>query len=396
MKFLGLVFAVALAGGCADSQQPDFDLGGRRDLSISGGDDLSVSGDDLATGADLASSGDGAMVGCTKVTSWPGLTPFAGYDSTVPVTFVDSFKVSSFPSDVLEVGDYHAGAVYPKMVTFSATDTFGTCDVCAQVFANCDNTGACDANFYFAQAGSVTVTRADSNETIGRMTVTGSNLKLVEWSYDGMGVDQPVAGGKCYQIDSLNLNVPWDNTTDGGAAPGADMKLACTPVVNELQTAGTAAMIDGGTTASYEFVEIYNPCPTTVDLTGWKLVYRSAANNKGAPTDTAAFSFGTMSIPAAGYLLIAGSSYLGTRDGTLTTGLAALGGAVGLRDSVGTLVDSVSYNTLSVANNFTEGAPAANPPAGSSLERFPNGADSNHNNLDFKTTTTATPRAANL
>jgi hypothetical protein len=130
-----------------------------------------------------------------------------------------------------------------------------------------------------------------------------------------------------------------------------------------------------------------------VVLTGWSLKFRAANNNNGgADTDLATLSG---SIPAGGYQLYAGSAYPGTKDGDLLSALAGLGGAVGLRDASNALVDSVAYANLTVANPFTETAPAPNPPAGESIARKPNGSDTGNNSTDFQVVTLPTPRAAN-
>jgi hypothetical protein len=171
--------------------------------------------------------------------------------------------------------------------------------------------------------------------------------------------------------------------------PKGDMRQtgACHPVLNELQASGA--------TASDEWVEIFNPCNAQEDLTGWKLDYRSAANNNGG-NDITCFAFG-QTIPAGGYLLLAGKGYTGSvnADGVLSSGLADGGGAVGLRDANGALVDSVAFQTLTAANSFTEGSPAQNPPASRSIARLPNGADTQNNSKDFQVTAKPTPRAAN-
>ncbi len=161
-------------------------------------------------------------------------------------------------------------------------------------------------------------------------------------------------------------------------------------VVNEVQTAGGG----GGTGASDEFVELYNQCATSQSLSGWQLAYRSAGNNSGG-ADTVLFNFTSQTIGATGYLLLAGSGYTGTAtaDATMTNGLA-VSGAVGIKNGT-TLIDSVSYGTLTATNAFTETAAAAGPPASQSIARSPNGADSNNNGTDFVVRATPTPKAAN-
>jgi hypothetical protein len=77
---------------------------------------------------------------------------------------------------------------------------------------------------------------------------------------------------------------------------------ACDLVISELAAGGTTGTGD-------EFVELYNAGPLPLDVTGWKLQYRSAG---GASYGTlVTFPQGTV-VPARGYLLVAsGSGYGG-------------------------------------------------------------------------------------
>ncbi|MEO7178695.1 MAG: lamin tail domain-containing protein, partial [Allosphingosinicella sp.] len=74
-------------------------------------------------------------------------------------------------------------------------------------------------------------------------------------------------------------------------------------VINEFTVAGT--------TAGDEFVELKNTTGQEIDLTGYRLVYRSAAGT----SDVAVFTFAAgTKIAAGGYLLIANSTgYTGAR-----------------------------------------------------------------------------------
>jgi hypothetical protein len=284
---------------------------------------------------------------------------------------------------------------------------------------------------FFAQAGSVTVTQADQDPNMGSMVATVTNLTLVAWDFS-QGGDKPIAGGQCYVIGSASFNVSWGGGSDGGtsgsdgsvptddasvggsdasvtpdlavsgsdagtttvdlasAAPdltggmtSSDGGAGCTPVVNEIMTTGTKA--------SDEFVEIYNPCTAAVDLTGWSLGYRSAANNAGP----ALYVF-TQKLAAGSYLVIAGAGFVGPSDGNFKSGgLAQTGGAVALLDPTGAVADSVAWKTLSATNTYTESMPAPNPPAGQSISRLPNGHDTNDNSADFQVTA-ITPGAANM
>ena len=166
----------------------------------------------------------------------------------------------------------------------------------------------------------------------------------------------------------------------GGGGPGS-----ATVRINELSTGSP-------TSASDEFVELVNSGTASADIGGFRVAYRSAAGV--SDTTLATIPDGTMLAPGAFYLL-GGSGYAGSpvADQSFSTGLAGTSGGVGLRDSAGTLVDSVGYG--SATNAFVEGSPAAAPAAGSSAARIPDGHDTNDNATDFTVTATPTPRASN-
>jgi hypothetical protein len=158
--------------------------------------------------------------------------------------------------------------------------------------------------------------------------------------------------------------------------------------VNEVSTGTTGAATD-------EFVELFNSGSEAVDAAGLKLVYRSAAGTSDVALGTIASG---VTIPAGGYYLFGGAGYAGsaTADQSFSTGLAAMGGGVGLRKADATLLDSIGYGTAT--NAFVEIAPVAAPPAedspGKSAARLPDGKDTNDNSADLAVST-ATPLAAN-
>ena len=159
--------------------------------------------------------------------------------------------------------------------------------------------------------------------------------------------------------------------------------------VNEVETGTT-------TSAADEFVELVNSGGAVADVSGWKLVYRSASGT--TDTTLATIPTGT-SIAAGGFYLFGGSAYAGAHaaDQSFSSGLAAAGGAVALRDANGNVVDSVGWG--SATNALVEGtvapAPATTAPPGSSIGRKPDGHDTDDNSADFTVAATATPRAPN-
>lgn len=159
--------------------------------------------------------------------------------------------------------------------------------------------------------------------------------------------------------------------------------------VNEFMTGSTGA-------ASNEFVELVNAGTSAADVGGFKVAYRSAAGT--ADTTLATIPAGT-SIPAGGFYLLGGGGYLGAHapDQTFSASLAATGGGLAVRDSTGTILDSVGYGDTT--NSFVEGHPATAPPAsaapGSSSGRIPDGHDTNDNVVDFSVSATPSPGASN-
>jgi hypothetical protein len=189
--------------------------------------------------------------------------------------------------------------------------------------------------------------------------------------------------------DDLSVVTPPVVDMAQAPAPVFDLSSAsgCTGhlVINEVKVAGSSNVDD-------EFIEIFNPCATSVSLANWTVAHLSATGT--APNVIATL---TGSIGGNAYYLVAESSCAcsTSADLTYTTGtLAATGGGVALRNAAGTVVDSVGYGT-GTANSYVEGAPAAAPSGGSSIGRHPNGHDTDHNDADFTVATTPTPRAAN-
>ena len=165
------------------------------------------------------------------------------------------------------------------------------------------------------------------------------------------------------------------------ATPPAD-----TIRINEFSTGVEGALTD-------EFVEIFNPGSAPVDLSGYRLVYRSTAGTSDLSLATIA---GGTTLEAGGFLLFGGAGYSGVADQTFSVSLASAGGGVGIRDASGLLLDSVGWGTAT--NAFVEGSPAAAPPVapapGRSDARHPDGQDTDDNAADF-VEGDPTPRAAN-
>jgi hypothetical protein len=133
-------------------------------------------------------------------------------------------------------------------------------------------------------------------------------------------------------------------------------------------------VVTGGTTASDEFVEIYNASTSAVSLANLELVYVTSTG--GTMTRKAAWADGEV-LGARRHLLVANASgAFGTLgDVTYSGGFAATGGALVLREIGGAVLDALAWGDAT--NPFVEGTPGIAPDAGWSLERLPGGGDGN-------------------
>jgi dUTPase len=190
--------------------------------------------------------------------------------------------------------------------------------------------------------------------------------------------------------------------------------LAKTVVISEIALAGP-------TSATDEFIELYNPTNVAVDLTGWRLQYRSGTGTSYSNSYT--LPAGSV-IPARGYFLATSSAYIGTVTTNANWGTAlslsanvANGGHIrlGRPNITSALSDPLAVDTISYGTTVTgtEGSPINVVPASSgSFERKAhsastaatmqggvdatrgNGLDSNNNASDFVVRTTRQPQNA--
>ncbi|MCX2575008.1 lamin tail domain-containing protein [Pedobacter sandarakinus] len=201
---------------------------------------------------------------------------------------------------------------------------------------------------------------------------------------------------------SLNISA----TGIGTNPPAAPVHV----VISEVYGGG------GNTGASYknDFIELYNPANTAVDLSGWSVQYSSATG-----TGTWQKTDLTGSIPAKGFFLIqaaagtGGTVNLPTPDiiGTLalsgSTGKVILSSGntalTGANPTGATIIDKVGFgptatgfettptpvisNTTSIERKASSTSTAATLALGGAEEFNGNGFDSDNNNADFVVTT---------
>ncbi|NPC48875.1 hypothetical protein HPC50_17590 [Corallococcus exiguus] len=145
------------------------------------------------------------------------------------------------------------------------------------------------------------------------------------------------------------------------------------PLTNHVVISEVSGGNGSGTAATDEFIELYNPTNSDVDLSNWQVGYKSAT---GTPWATITLPAGRV-IRAHGYFLLGGANYSGTGLATKDLGYTSFdmsasttaGGHVRLQQLVGSAyvdVDKLGWGT----GNAPEGTAAPSHPAvGGSLER---------------------------
>ncbi|RKH01058.1 amidohydrolase [Corallococcus sp. CA053C] len=176
-------------------------------------------------------------------------------------------------------------------------------------------------------------------------------------------------------------------------------------VISEI--AGQGLTVNGD-----DFIELYNPTDADVDISGWKLLYRTASTTSTTTAFTVLATLPTATIKAHGYFLVAATSYSttavpadftwGNTDISGTTGNVRLGTASVSTDPTATdgVIDTVGFGA---GRTVVEGTAAPAPPGkGGSIERKArasstaasmltggedatagNGYDSENNSADF-------------
>ncbi|MEQ1761880.1 MAG: DNA/RNA non-specific endonuclease [Pyrinomonadaceae bacterium] len=163
-------------------------------------------------------------------------------------------------------------------------------------------------------------------------------------------------------------------------------------VISQFQPGTTAVPND-------EFVEIHNTSASTVDLNGFRLIYRSQ-NGSNDVGPLALWSTSTILQPGQFYL-VASSSYTGviTPDAvydntTCQCSLSAANGGLAIRQgdqNTGAVIDAVGWGTGT--NIFVEGTRTTAPGSGNSKSRLQSGCqDTDSNSADFSTSTPWAPR----
>lgn len=145
--------------------------------------------------------------------------------------------------------------------------------------------------------------------------------------------------------------------------PAAKAATATHLVISEVQIAGADP--------DDEFIELYNPTSSDIDLGTFRLVKRTSSGS----TDTGIVSFNSGdTIPAHGYYLWCNTNLASTLTCNKDTGTSlSNNNSIALRDgpaNTGTIIDAVTFGT--VTNTLGEGTSLTAPLASTSAERKAN------------------------
>jgi lamin tail-like protein len=216
----------------------------------------------------------------------------------------------------------------------------------------------------------------------------------------------PIARRVCAALAGAVLLLACLSSAAAFHAPSAG-GVATRPVAAEAHVAAAdlaeatahlvvSEVMTGGSSASDEFIELYNPGSQALPLEGLEVIYVTASG--GTITRKASWASGSPGVAAGAHVLIANvaGAFAAVADVTYTNGLAATGGSVAIRiigASAG--VDAAGWGNA--ASTWMESLPAVAPVAGHSIERLPGGSqgsgqDTDQNSLDFIESATPDPQ----
>ncbi|MBI4159668.1 lamin tail domain-containing protein [Candidatus Wolfebacteria bacterium] len=203
------------------------------------------------------------------------------------------------------------------------------------------------------------------------------------------------AGGTPKRENSEGVTTPVQAV--GGGSSLATVAAESAPTTPSKISITEVQITGGAGKTNNDFIEIYNPQISAVNLNGYRLVKRT----KNGTTDTSIKSWTSDAvIPAGGYYLWANSDYTdipATPDSTTSATLASDNG-IAIRfgpTDTGEIIDAVGWGEAE--NVFVEGGRfSQNPGAGASIGRkLESGAftDTNNNANDFEIRTCPSPKA---
>ncbi len=171
-------------------------------------------------GTDAGVDAGSPDAGCLVISPWQSVYDEGGYLMMRETVFAELHTQNPATADggsLLRLEAYFgAGLTLPETVTFSTSDTYEFCELCPILARGCDSMGDCE-QFFFAQAGTATVSTATENVSSGSIVGSLSSVRFDEWDFFA---DEPVVPGQCV-IVTTQVNVSWDAGTGTGGGGGA-------------------------------------------------------------------------------------------------------------------------------------------------------------------------------
>ncbi|MBL8034288.1 MAG: lamin tail domain-containing protein [Leptospiraceae bacterium] len=290
----------------------------------------------------------------------------------------------------------------------NATDTNGNgADFANEVTVPCSPRGATGSlNVISASTGSGTALQITFNgapNTVQAQTAGNYCIALAsaaDCSSPALTVSAPSLSGSTVTLTTSAQTVSTSYrvyVTGVTLAAGGGALLT-----NSATFTGAAALPNlkinevGVSSASNDFVEIYNPTGSAISLTGLYLQRDSGCNLGNGITEVLTLSG---SVPAGGYYVLANSGHSLSNVNSATLGNIASGYCI-ILTSNNTAVTAVNNTNVIDFVSITGGATAENasfaPDTGANgaISRMPNGTDTNTNGADF-VVRTATPGVLN-
>lgn len=226
----------------------------------------------------------------------------------------------------------------------------------------------------------------ENSQTIGRIFSDADNTeKDTQNNLADFQAQTPTPKAQNIALSPENPENP-DNGDDEGDENGGDdegdggQTTTDAPIViNEIQA-------EGADDEKQEFVELYNPTDTDIDLTGWYL-QRKTAEGEDFISYAPSTLFNGKTIAAKDYFVIAREGYFADTADVFTTNPLTDSNTLVLKRKGSSVADKVGWGN---AQDF-ETAPAAAPAAGQSIERKVAGQDTDNNFADFVVRGEATP-----
>ncbi len=203
------------------------------------------------------------------------------------------------------------------------------------------------------------------------MTAIGYNASLALFVDSATSTNNTFSAASEFATPSATITITGTET------------LTLTPTTSEVPAIATTGAIvinevSSNGSASAEWVELYNPTSTSINISDWRIGDQNTFDSPADDDDTIP---SVAAIPPGGFAVVVTNNTLVSvpgsaltiviPNGTIGSGLNETGDSVVLRNSANAIIDTTNYGTQ---NSFFTGQPSA-PGSGESISRNPNGVD---------------------